>query len=159
MVALPPAHARSHPQNPFASHMKRCFLSLLVLLPALTSIAANDAKPPAQNEPVQMRPYKVSGKRTDGFGLSYGMKYLLWGPVEDALFEEVESGSIPAKRGIKSGDQIVSIDGHVVKGMKRKEFEQRLLRNAAVIVLEVQAEKSKEVRKVELQFPAGFWDK
>jgi C-terminal processing protease CtpA/Prc len=132
---------------------------LLALLP-LTSFAASDAKaPPQKNEPVQMRPYKVTGKRTDGFGLSYGMKYLLWGPLDDALFEDVESGSLPAKVGIKSGDQIVSIDGIPVKGMKRKDFEQRLLRNTAQMVLEIQTPKSKEVRKVELRFPPGFWEK
>ena len=139
--------------------MKQYFATLLLIFFPLMASAASDAKAPAQNEPVQMRPYKVKGSRTDGFGISYVMKYLLWGPVDEASFDDVESGSLPAKVGIKSGDQIVSIDGHPVKGMKRKDFEQRLLRNTAAINLEVQTPKSKEILKVELRFPPGFWEK
>lgn len=105
-----------------------------------------------------MLPYKVAERPFDGFSISYGVRYLLWGPIDDVSFESVDAGSIPARRGVKSGDRLIRIDGASVKGMKRREFELRLFRTKAVLVLEVQSPGSKEVRKLELQFDPDSWE-
>jgi C-terminal processing protease CtpA/Prc len=123
------------------------------------SLAASEAKRSSKDDAVQMRPYQVTEKPFDGFSVSYGMRYLLWGPIDDVSFEDVDSGSFPAKRGIKSGDRLISINGSPVKGMKRKDFEQRFFRTGAVLVLELQTPGAKEVRKIELQFDPNSWEK
>jgi C-terminal processing protease CtpA/Prc len=131
---------------------------VLLLIPWL-AFGADARKATGKDEPVQMRPYNVSAPRADGFGISYSVKYLFWGAIDDAIFEEVDAGSQPAKLGIKSGDRIVTIDGKPVKGMKRKDFELLLFRNTAAMVLEIQSERAKDTRKVTMQFAAGSWEK
>lgn len=74
-----------------------------------------------------------------GFTISYGVKYLLWGPADDATFEEVDAGSLPAKAGVKSGDRILKMNGKPVREMKRKEMEKTLFRNRVKVNLEGQS--------------------
>jgi S1-C subfamily serine protease len=130
----------------------------LLLLPWL-AFGADTRKATGKDEPVQMKPYKVSAPRAEGFAISYSVKYLFWGAIDDAIFEDVDAGSEPAKLGIKSGDRIMTVDGKPVKGMKRKDFEQLVFRNTTPMVFEIQPERAKETRKVTMQFAANSWEK
>ncbi|MES2696028.1 MAG: PDZ domain-containing protein [Verrucomicrobiota bacterium] len=114
-------------------------------------------KPVAEQPAASLPAYKVTGSPTDGFTISYGVKYFLWGPVDGAAFEEVEAGSLPAKAGIKSGDRIMSVNGKVVRAMKRKELQTALFRNDITVVLEVETPGAKS-RKVELHWGRDFWE-
>jgi membrane-associated protease RseP (regulator of RpoE activity) len=107
--------------------------------------------------PVPLPPYAVEDTLVRGFTISYGVKYFLWGPVDDATFEDVDAGSLPAKAGVKSGDRILKVNGKPVREMKRKEMEQTLFRNGVTVNLEVQSPGSPP-RKVELSWPAISWD-
>ena len=138
--------------------MRRHTIWIFLTSFTVASLAAGEAKPSPKEDAVQMRPLKVTEWPFEGFSVSYCVRYLLWGPMYQASFENVDFGSLPAKRGIKSGDHVTSINGAPVKGMKRKDFEQLFFRTAAVLVLEVQSPSSKEVRKLELQFDTSSWE-
>jgi hypothetical protein len=120
------------------------------------SIAARDPQPEPQGA-VPLPAYNVRDELVRGFTISYGMKYLWWGTIDDVSFEDVDAGSLPAKVGIKSGDRILTINGKAVREMKRKEMEQVLFRNGVTLKLVVRTGNAPP-RTVELTWPAVSWD-
>lgn len=136
--------------------IRHASISILALLAVIRALASGPAIPD-QKSVVAMAPYKVEDTLVRGFTISYGVKYLWWGPVDDASFEDVDAGSLPAKAGIKSGDRILNVNGKAVREMKRKEMEATLFRNGVTVKLQVQSPGAPP-RTVELSWPAVSWD-
>lgn len=128
------------------------------LFPAAAAATAPAAATPAPAPAsVPLPAYNVSGTLVRGFTIGYGVKYLLWGPIDDASFTEVDAGSLPAKAGIKTGDRILAIDGQPVRTMKRRAFERAAFRNDSTLRFEIETPGSAS-RTVTLVWPANFWD-
>ncbi len=136
--------------------LHRLISRLALVALACASIAARDPQPEPRVA-VPMPAYDVRDELVRGFTISYGMKYLWWGTIDEASFEDVDAGSLPAKAGINSGDRILSINGKAITEMKRKEMEQVLFRNGVTVKLAVQTG-SASPRTVELTWPAVSWD-
>ena len=139
--------------------MKSVAQWIFLLALGAATLSASELKTAAKSDPVQMPLVKVTARPLDGFAISYSVRYLLWGPIDDVRFEDVDAGSEPAKHGIRSGDRVISLDGVPVTKMKRKEFEQKFFRSSSSIVAEVQSPDAKETRKYEFQFEPGSWEK
>lgn len=132
--------------------------ALIISLELSSGLHAGTEKAPPPDKAVALPKVEVKGSLIRGFTISYGVKYLLWGPIDEARFEDVDAGSVPALASIKSGDRIVTINGRRVSEMKRKDFEKAMFANGVTLKLEIAPATGGEPQALEITWSKDFWD-
>jgi membrane-associated protease RseP (regulator of RpoE activity) len=132
--------------------MKRYLvLGGVVLVLHNTDFARGEPPTVSATDAVVMKPFKVPSR---GWNVYWSRTFPIWGRIAEMSVDEVDAGSLAGKAGLKDRDEVLSINGKPVKGMKEQEMKKLMWPSAAAtIVLEVKSKGSDSARTVELRIP------